>query len=239
MDRGSKTEEHVIVSRCVAKRGRKKMAQYHLYDGQRTQTFREKRLAELVTAAERELNPFAGWRQKLLDAINEPPRGGKQYVIVRCGNRRCHGNTEPHLGVAEKYYLAGYAMALPDKKTEIEYAERYGIARTRAYHYGRVDNQVKRSMRQRHSWRREDIIYDAAQMTENWLDVTDYVAFAQKIDQITIIACTTPGCDRMKRHTRVEILLLKTMEEAVKRDKLARWIDNDSEGDEEYEDNDA
>jgi hypothetical protein len=209
------------------------MVKYHLYDEryliEPTRVFPVEELDALVTDAERERNPFAGWKQTLLNAINEPPAAGMQYIIVRCGYITCtSGDGDRHLVLPEEYYLRNQAIAPAQKAKDGEYIEQVDRSRTCAYHYASIS--VRRKKETNYNIVRikgVDVPYDKDdKTTTDWLDVTDYVAYHRNIDQITILSCTTRGCTSIRRHMHVHGYFIKIMKEAVMRYKHADWIED-------------
>jgi hypothetical protein len=197
---------------------------YHLYDEwngkKRSRAFPVEELDALVTDAERQENPFAGWRQALLDAINEPPEAGMQYIIIRCGQTTCRGNGKRHLVMPEIYYLCRPALVPPRDETP----------RTRAYHYSSISIRRKKEISyDKFKIKGIDIPYSDDRTTTNWLDVTDYVAYHRNIDQITIIACTTRGCRDMKKHMHVDWHFHPTMRNEVEGDRNSDWVDDEED----------
>lgn len=203
---------------------------YHLYDesyGKKsTRHFPVEELDALVTEAEREEYPLAGWKQVLLDAIKEPPEGRRQYVIIRCGYVTCTGNGERHLGLSEEYFLPRYIQTTPAGDEERAYAEKHGLSKTCAYHCATVDTRIDKHMRRSpRSGRKKDVLYSNVRTMEDWWMVIDYVADVEEIDQITIMACAMSGCTDITRHTRFAEYFIPVMRKAVRQDKHGDWMD--------------
>jgi hypothetical protein len=157
---------------------------YHLYDqsylDKPTRIFPVEELDALVTDAEREEFPLAGWRKALLDAIEEPPEARRQYIIVRCGYVTCSYDGERHLGLTERYFLRRYIQTAPSNDAEREYTEEHGLSTTCAYHYATVDTRIDKHIRRSpRPGRKEDVLYDNAVTTEDWWRVIDFVEEAE------------------------------------------------------------